>query len=284
MDPMDVQITPSFVKDTQGVPRGQCKQCSCDLYTPGQYSSRCEQCKHPPTEHQHVMDPSENSQVGQQPAFSMSPQPQHSDSASHSEEGGTGAPNSNQLFDPKERPINFYNRHEPYYEFTNFAEGYPFELLGVQWLTSEHYFQAMKFTDSTLQEKVRRLAAPREAFQFTREPQYSQYVRRDWAYVKMDEMRSALFAKFSSHEKLKQLLLDSYPHQLVEHTSNDRFWGDGGDGTGQNMLGALLMELRLQLLQTAKPSDASSVTQLDNSGSCLSFHEHTDEKEHLLDM
>ncbi|RKH50449.1 NADAR domain-containing protein [Corallococcus aberystwythensis] len=32
--------------------------------------------------------------------------------------------------------------------------------------------------------------------------------------------------------------------KLVEHTENDDDWGDGGDGSGSNMLGRLLMELR----------------------------------------
>ena len=35
--------------------------------------------------------------------------------------------------------------------------------------------------------------------------------------------------------------------ELVEHTKNDRYWADGGDGTGRNRLGQLLMELREQL-------------------------------------
>ena len=32
--------------------------------------------------------------------------------------------------------------------------------------------------------------------------------------------------------------------ELVEHTANDSYWGDGGDGTGQNKLGKLLMQVR----------------------------------------
>jgi hypothetical protein len=37
----------------------------------------------------------------------------------------------------------------------------------------------------------------------------------------------------------------------VEHTTNDRYWGDGGDGSGKNRLGALLMELRAELIAEA---------------------------------
>jgi len=34
---------------------------------------------------------------------------------------------------------------------------------------------------------------------------------------------------------------------LIEHTKNDSYWADGGDGSGKNRLGQLLMELRNQL-------------------------------------
>ena len=32
--------------------------------------------------------------------------------------------------------------------------------------------------------------------------------------------------------------------ELIEHTSIDHYWADGGDETGQNRLAQLLMELR----------------------------------------
>ena len=35
--------------------------------------------------------------------------------------------------------------------------------------------------------------------------------------------------------------------QIVEHTKNDAYWGDGGDGSGRNMLGRILMEVRRRL-------------------------------------
>jgi len=33
----------------------------------------------------------------------------------------------------------------------------------------------------------------------------------------------------------------------VEHTDNDSYWADGGDGSGRNMLGVLLMSVRKEL-------------------------------------
>jgi hypothetical protein len=65
--------------------------------------------------------------------------------------------------------------------------------------------------------------------------------------VKDNIMRQALRAKFVQHEDLRQQLLATGNVRLVEHTTNDRYWGDGGDGSGRNMLGILLMELRAKL-------------------------------------
>ncbi|MRR38310.1 DUF1768 domain-containing protein, partial [bacterium] len=53
------------------------------------------------------------------------------------------------------------------------------------------------------------------------------------------------------HPGLKSLLLSTGNSALVEHTRNDRYWGDGGDGSGRNRLGHLLMELREQLRRAA---------------------------------
>ena len=57
-------------------------------------------------------------------------------------------------------------------------------------------------------------------------------------------MRDALKAKFGQHQELKSLLLSTGSAYLIEHTRNDAYWADGGDGSGKNMLGILLMEIR----------------------------------------
>ena len=66
----------------------------------------------------------------------------------------------------------------------------------------------------------------------------------DWEEVKENIMMIALRAKFDQYPELKQLLLSTAGHVLVEHTDNDNYWGDGGDGSGLNKLGDLLVELR----------------------------------------
>ena len=88
---------------------------------------------------------------------------------------------------------------------------------------------------------------PREAFEVSRSALGSKWIRSDWEEVKLDVMKLALRAKFTQHERLHDMLLSTGSRPLVEHTSRDSFWGDGGDGSGCNHLGKLLEEVRADL-------------------------------------
>jgi ribA/ribD-fused uncharacterized protein len=57
-------------------------------------------------------------------------------------------------------------------------------------------------------------------------------------------MRKGLRLKFSLNPHLLELLLSTENRVIVEHTVNDSYWGDGGDGSGKNRLGIILMEIR----------------------------------------
>ena len=137
--------------------------------------------------------------------------------------------------------ILFYRQNDPYGEFSNFS-AHPFTLNGKTWPTSEHYFQAQKFAGTPHEEEIRHANSPSTAARLGRSR--SRPLRADWETVKDDVMRRALQAKFEQHPKLQALLFSTGDAELVEHTRNDHYWADRGDGTGKNMLGRLLMELR----------------------------------------
>jgi hypothetical protein len=140
--------------------------------------------------------------------------------------------------------ILFYRVSGPYGEFSNFAP-FPVRLKGCVWPTTEHYFQAQKFAGTEHEQAVRQTKSPMTAAHLGRSRKLP--LRRDWESVKGTIMREALQAKFTQHPALRSLLLATGDATLVEHTENDSYWGDGGDGSGQNRLGQLLMELRAQL-------------------------------------
>ena len=162
--------------------------------------------------------------------------------------------------EPPNGPIHFYNRDEPYYEFTNFAR-YPIVIDGVIWATTEHFFQAQKFISTPLYAKIQQSEFPREAFEVSRSALGSRWIRKDWPDVKMDIMKLALRAKFTQHEELHDMLLFTGNRPLVEHTSRDNFWGDGGDGSGDNHLGRLLEEVRDDLKNKKLKLDFSVLRQ-----------------------
>ena len=60
-------------------------------------------------------------------------------------------------------------------------------------------------------------------------------------------MRYAVREKFRQNTVIMEDLLETGDSIIIEHTKNDSYWADGGDGTGKNMLGKILMEVRAEL-------------------------------------
>ncbi len=140
--------------------------------------------------------------------------------------------------------INFYRVEDEFGCFSNFAP-YPIMLEGKCWPTSEHFFQASKFEDPEHQEEIRQTKSPMIAARMGRDRKKK--LRRDWESVKVSVMRKAVHAKFTQHDDIRTILLATTDAKIVEHTENDDYWGDGGDGSGKNMLGQVLMQVRAEL-------------------------------------
>jgi ribA/ribD-fused uncharacterized protein len=140
--------------------------------------------------------------------------------------------------------INFYSTKDEYGCFSNFS-AHPFRLKNKMWRTSEHYFQAQKFADTEHEEELRLVASPMVVARMGRSRKRP--LRKDWEEVKDQIMLEALRAKFTQNQDLKEILLNTGDAILVEHTKNDSYWGDGGDGSGKNMLGQLLMQVREEI-------------------------------------
>jgi N-glycosidase YbiA len=140
--------------------------------------------------------------------------------------------------------IRFYAVTADYGCFSNFS-AHPVQLKGRVWPTTEHYFQAQKFAGQPDEEEVRLAKSPMIAARMGRSRKRP--LRPDWETAKLDVMREAVRAKFTQHEDLTTILLATGDAVLVEHTTRDNFWGDGGDGSGQNWLGRILMEVREEI-------------------------------------
>ena len=144
--------------------------------------------------------------------------------------------------------VDFYNRDEPFYEFTNFYSCPSLKINDITFPTSEHYFQSQKFAGTPYLAHVSSMSHPREAFDFSRSNSGNKWIRPDWSTVKENVMYKALKEKFIQNPDLGYLLISTCNAHLYEHSSVDSYWGDGGEArTGQNKLGLLLMKVRSEL-------------------------------------
>ncbi len=135
--------------------------------------------------------------------------------------------------------IRFYGVRGPYGWLSNFSP-HGFVRHERFWPTVEHYFQAHKAADDNLGEHILAAPTPGEAKRRGR----SVAIVDHWNTVRDAVMYQGVLAKFDQHPSLKDKLLATGDAVLIEHTRNDRYWGDGGDGTGRNRLGEILMEVR----------------------------------------
>jgi N-glycosidase YbiA len=140
----------------------------------------------------------------------------------------------------EKKVINFYSTRDEY----GFSAHRIF-LKDKVWKTTEHYFQAQKFAETSHEEELRLADSPMTVAKMGRDRKRP--LRKDWEKVKDEIMMDALRAKFTQHKNLQEILLGTDEAILVEHTKNDFYWADGGDGSGKNMLGVLLMKLREEL-------------------------------------
>lgn len=140
--------------------------------------------------------------------------------------------------------IKFYSANAEYGCFSNFSL-HPIIIDGFRYQTTEHYFQAQKFLDKKIQKKIINASSPHEAAQLGRSRDFP--LRKGWESMKDEVMLKAVRAKFEQHEDIRETLLSTGNAMLIEHTVNDSYWADGGDGSGKNRLGEILMKLRDEL-------------------------------------
>jgi ribA/ribD-fused uncharacterized protein len=110
-------------------------------------------------------------------------------------------------------------------------------------LSVEHYFQAAKTDDALEAARIMHAATPGRAKQLGGRCD----LRSDWEEVKDAVMLTCLRYKFTN-VRLRRLLINTGEATLIEGNGwGDTYWGMY-NGTGHNMLGILLMQVRRELI------------------------------------
>ncbi len=149
--------------------------------------------------------------------------------------------------------IMFYDRMKPNYEFTNFyTPPKPLLIDGHHWKTTEHYFQACKFTvDSPDWKNIQSLPTARLVYDYLHPPGKPSLLISmtylEWNKIKDQVMLHAIRAKAEQDSTFSESLLKTGNLPLFEDSPKDSYWGIGESKAGENRLGAMLMQIRDEL-------------------------------------
>ena len=138
--------------------------------------------------------------------------------------------------------ILFYDRE--FYMFSNFSS-FMVEYKEVLWTTSEHAYQAAKFTDPRIIEEIRTARSSHDAFKLGRANAES--VRTDWDDSKLEVMEEIVRAKLSQHPIIREKLIETGDREIIEDSPVDSHWGWGPKQDGENHLGKIWMRVGKEL-------------------------------------
>lgn len=140
--------------------------------------------------------------------------------------------------------IKFCQTNEAFGELSNFYKS-PFVIDSITYKTVEHYYQSQKFKHSQYHMNlVINSETAREAAKIGRNRSFP--LDPEWETIKENVMMTGLKYKFQI-KYFKNILKNTGDAQIIEHRKADKYWADGGDGSGKNRLGILLMQLREEM-------------------------------------
>lgn len=131
-----------------------------------------------------------------------------------------------------------------HYMFSNFSS-FSVEYKGVLWVTSEYAYQAAKFTDDVIREKIKNSRSSYDAFTIAR--LHKDSYRPDWQDVKLEVMEEVVRKKHEQHPCIQKKLKETGSKLIVEDSPVDDFWGWGPNKDGENNLGKIWMKIRNEL-------------------------------------
>ena len=114
---------------------------------------------------------------------------------------------------------------------------------GEYYVTVEHAYQAAKTLNPTQRREIQIAITPAKAKMLGRHI----HIRHDWDDIKVNVMETLLRKKFIGYHELSRKLYDTGDKYLEETNHwGDTFWGVC-NGKGQNVLGNLLMKIRIDV-------------------------------------
>jgi len=137
--------------------------------------------------------------------------------------------------------IDFYKEFGDLGYLANYSS-YGFYDDGVFYKTVEHYYQANKFDNEEIRNKIINAETPKEASNIGRD---RNNIRKDNFYlIKNSVMFKGLFLKFIQNKDIMYKLIETRDKNIREMTVKEYYWGVGDNKQGENNIGKILCNVR----------------------------------------
>ena len=168
---------------------------------------------------------------------------------------------------PAEKCAVFCSTHDEWGIFSNMAASV-IVVDGIEFKSSEHLYQMMKFNDPEFVKRVWNGITAKEKrsgnIKMTARSYEPAHIRSDWGLMIVDAMKFCMVQKYEQCAKFRSELERSRGLYIVEKQPNPRKSDDtwsailcGNEWVGSNLTGRLLMELRENgSLKYSLPDDA----------------------------
>ncbi|MBP5678983.1 MAG: NADAR family protein [Bacilli bacterium] len=137
--------------------------------------------------------------------------------------------------------IDFYKEFGDLGYLANYSN-HGFTVDGVYYKTAEHFYQASKFDDPVIIQRILDCDTPKEASQIGRDRSFKRIP--DFRNVKLEKMYQGVYEKFRQNPDILEKLLSTGKEEIREMTTKESYWGVGSNLDGENHMGKILMQVR----------------------------------------
>ena len=157
--------------------------------------------------------------------------------------------------------VEFYKEFGDLGYLANYSN-HSFVVDGVLYKTVEHYYQAMKYDDLDIRERIIKAETPKEASNIGRDRNNKRI--DNFKSIKNKVMYKGILEKFRQNRDIAYKLIETRNSLIGEATIDEYYWGLGKDKSGKNNIGKILVKVRKQIkkeilnniLRKAKKEDA----------------------------
>ena len=140
--------------------------------------------------------------------------------------------------------VDFYREEGELGYLANYSN-YGFTVDGVYYPTAEHFYQASKFDNPEIIQKILSCKTAREAASVGRDQNNKRIDH--FKDIKLDKMYQAVYEKFQQNPDIRKKLIETGDEEIREMTDQESYWGVGPQLNGENHMGEILMRVREEL-------------------------------------